>query len=489
MSIRARAVAGATAAAAVLAFVLLTRGLFLELPPAEAFLPACLVGLASVVVVGATARQHLWSGGLVLVLMTALFHLGLPAVVLLGADVPERYLDYLPLWFARDGQTSVALWLTMAGLAAFALGYALASAATGGADDAGLSPAGGGLPADTGSGAGADVPLAGVGLVVTALGASMYLGHVAVVAPALLTGGGGKRLYEATVAGSAAVSYGTILVSIGSVLAASAPRGTTRRLALAVFAVFTAATLAFGSRTAALYAVVTVVVVLARVRTMPRQRVAVLALVAGLLLVSGVQQVRDEGVGHASLGDFLGSPSAAVAEMGLTLRPLVETVGWVEAGEEPRWGHTYLVGVQRFAEGMLGLPRPASSDDQRFAGVLSRDRVEAYQIGYSIVAEAYLNFGPVGTALFFCLLGAFFGRRDGVGLGDPVSAARYGMVLAAVAAHVRQASNITLTSVLLGLAAVEIARSVAASRAATSPERLPDRGGRATPRVRTDRAR
>src|SRR5690606_36528021 len=128
-------------------------------------------------------------------------------------------------------------------------------------------------------------------------------------------------------------------------------------------------TLAIGSRTAALYSAVAVVVVLARVRKMPRKRMALAAVIGGLMLVNGVQQVRSTGITATSLRGFIGSPIAALNEMGWSLRPVIETVAKVHSGTTDfRYGETYFVGVIRAVEPLLGIERP--QPDLRWAGTV-----------------------------------------------------------------------------------------------------------------------
>lgn len=430
----------------VLGVLLIQRPWFLNLALNEAYLVSTVIGCVAILCTALAGRLRLWSGGFFLVLLIGLFHLGIPAVLATNSAIPTRYEDYLPLWLANGAPITEALWLSVTAMTAFAVAYVIASNKTDGS-----------LPLHPTARA---EGLAIGGFVLVVLGAGMYLGYVAIAAPELLTGAG-KRYYEQTVAGNAPIAYGTIVVSIGSVLAAAGKKSRTRNAALAIFVLFTLVTLAFGSRTAALYSLVAVIVVVARLQKMPRQRIAIASVILGLMVVSAVQQVRDEGLSGASISEFVGSPASAATEMGLTLRPVVETVQWFENGEDHRHGATYVAGVQRLYEGVFGLDRPPSTEDDRFAGALVRERVDLFQIGYSIVAEAYLNFGPFGLAVFFAALGVMLGRWDSRYLGDGISAARYGIVFVALIAHVRQASNITLTSILIGLVAVEITYRVA----------------------------
>ncbi len=254
-------------------------------------------------------------------------------------------------------------------------------------------------------------------------------------------------------------------------MAAAARPSPARTWALRIFVVFAVFTLVIGSRTAALYSVVALLIVLARVRpTMPSKRVAIAAILGGLVLISGVQQIRDTGISGASASELVGSPVAAVREMGATLRPVTETVAAVDFGAEQRNGQTYFVGLIRLYERATGIERP--NPDPRWADSITTSRDDGYQIGYSTVAESYLNFGALGTLLAFLLLGGVFARWDRTRLGDRLYAARVGVVFVALSAAIRQSSNIVLTTIILGLLAVAFVRwwSLAESRkSATTP--------------------
>jgi hypothetical protein len=403
----------------------------------EATLAYGFVVAAAVTCLGVLIRAApfgLWSGGPMFFVVLALFHVPLMAFPLAGVEIPGDEVGYVSSWFVPDAHVVRSAWLVAQALLGFTLGYVLLGRR---APTLAIESA-------TRSSAHQDAA-AGMSLV----------GTVIVVATVTYVLG-----LLATVAANPSLTVGVTGILTGISLVVAGRRSTVRTIGLAFFALFAASTLVMGSRTSALYAAVGAVVVLARLRPMPRQLVAVVVVLSGLVVISGVERIRDAGLAQAGVGQILGSPLEATAEMGATLRPVVETVSWVDQGEEHRHGMSYAIGSIRFIELVAGIDREHSAVDPRLIGTLLRDRVQGYEIGYSAVAEAFLNFGQIGAALFFVAVGALLGRWDRRGLGRSVDAALYGVVFSALLATVRASSVTTFSTILLGFAAIAVSFSV-----------------------------
>nr|BFF16115.1 hypothetical protein GCM10025699_74180 [Microbacterium flavescens] len=297
---------------------------------AEAAAFATAVGAAAVctTVLVVSAPLGLWSGGPMFFVVLAIFHVPLPAFRLLDAEMPGDDVGYVALWFVSSDQVLRAVWLVAQAMLAFTAGYLLLARRTTGPALSARWPA---RPEVDGMGA----SLAAVGTTIVVTTVVYVLGTIALMEPQLLLGQGGKRLYDATIASNPSLTVGAMGILIGSSLVAAGAPSVVRTVGLAFFGAFAASTLVMGSRSSALYAIVGLVAVLARSRPMPRQVVAVVAVVAGLVLVNGVQQIRDEGLAETGLVEIAGSPLAATVEMGSTLRPVIETVAWFDNGESP----------------------------------------------------------------------------------------------------------------------------------------------------------
>ncbi|GAB3023404.1 O-antigen polysaccharide polymerase Wzy [Bowmanella dokdonensis] len=105
------------------------------------------------------------------------------------------------------------------------------------------------------------------------------------------------------------------------------------------------------------------------------------------------------------------NPMNAVAEMGSSLRPVQEVIKWHEQGDPLLLGASYWAPIERqIALLVPGMERLNAAQDKRLLNVVVQQRVGP--IGFSPVAEAYLNFGRTGVILVLFLLGALLARLD-----------------------------------------------------------------------------
>jgi hypothetical protein len=110
---------------------------------------------------------------------------------------------------------------------------------------------------------------------------------------------------------------------------------------------------------------------------------------------------------------------SALTEMGGSLHPVEKVVRWHAEGEPYGQGASYLAPFERGAARLLpGLRTAKADDDLRLMNVLVLDRIGA--IGFSPVAEAYRNFGPIGVVVVIGLIGVIIGSIDTV--SDPRTA-------------------------------------------------------------------
>jgi hypothetical protein len=177
----------------------------------------------------------------------------------------------------------------------------------------------------------------------------------------------------------------------------------------------------------------------ARKDAVAARRVALAVALAALVLVPAVRISRGGGDGPRGLATF--DPIAVLLEAGGSLRPLVVTAELVESGRERLWmGRSYAMAASRVAVN-AGRRQVASSRDARALPPNAWVTMHAdpwmfehgYGIGFSGVAEPYLNFGKPGVVLFFLLLGYVTQAWDRSLRRDPflaaVGAATFGFVL------------------------------------------------------------
>ncbi len=132
------------------------------------------------------------------------------------------------------------------------------------------------------------------------------------------------------------------------------------------------------------------------------------ASVYGILVISSFTRLfRIGGSFSASLAGASGL--LGLAELGGSLRPVYEVVGWLQSGiDHYRYGSTYVAPLDRAL--LLVVPfgkRVAAQFDPRLLDLVLISRTHA-QYGFSIAAEAYINFGFVGAFFIGTLVGLVF---------------------------------------------------------------------------------
>ncbi len=105
-------------------------------------------------------------------------------------------------------------------------------------------------------------------------------------------------------------------------------------------------------------------------------------------------------------------PHSLFAEMGGTMRILVETIGRIEQRDTSYWcGHSYAFAIGRVIPNVSWVwrPHPSRSEEAPSAWIASRVAPWIFRrgggMGFSGIAEPYLNFGVPGVIFFFVLVG------------------------------------------------------------------------------------
>ncbi|MEU4423054.1 O-antigen polysaccharide polymerase Wzy [Actinoplanes sp. NPDC024001] len=458
---------------AALAAIVILRTAILQLPLSGVGTVAALVTFAGLTVLAVLAPRRLLSAGFVYGLMLCLFHLSIPILRTFGAAMPVRYSAYINSWFELSYATE-AVYLSLLSFTALTTAFAWVQVFRQRTAEPGDEPA----PPVAPHG----FAWTGAGLVIA--GVAGYLGVLGLHAPELLAGGTYRR-YLDTVGGSAAIAGCTLLVAIGLCVASASGRSRARAVAWQAFGLFALITMSFGSRTAAMFAAVAgAVVVAATARRVPRTRIAVGIILGALLSITVVQQVRDTGVSSTTVTSVSINPVGSLAETGGTVRTVAEVVKWRRTYQEPPYkGITYAAPVLRLWERLTGQPRPEGFEDRRYAGVLLNQRVPEYQLGFSPVAEAFLNFGTIGVLLIFAAFGVLLGVFDARRLGH-LGAARLGVCMYVLAYTVRNASNFVPITLAAGFLIIWLANRLVARPAASGSEPTDGRPGSAKSFVR-----
>jgi O-antigen polysaccharide polymerase Wzy len=199
-------------------------------------------------------------------------------------------------------------------------------------------------------------------------------------------------------------------LACGIVMAVTGKAGWHRTSAIVAFVGFALVALPIGLRTEVMFPAVAAIVGLGRCGKSFSSVKAGAVGMALLLLIPLVREVRTVGV--SALPQALVSPRLdALVEMGESLRPVEQVVRWHAEGEPYQHGNSYWAPFERAGARVLPGVKPMAADnDLRLMNVLVLDRIGA--IGFSPVAEAYRNFGPVGVVIMLGLLGMALGAID-----------------------------------------------------------------------------
>jgi hypothetical protein len=209
----------------------------------------------------------------------------------------------------------------------------------------------------------------------------------------------------------ATTAYGAVLgviwlaLGCGLVLSVTGRTGWLRTAAAAGFGLLAMVALPMGLRGEVMFRGVAAMVAAARCGRILNSARATALLLALLALIPIVREVRQTGLRGVSEAVLEPRFSEAFAEMGASLHPVEKVVRWHAEGDPLDLGRSYWAPIERAAARLLpGVTSVTADNDLRIANVLVSDRVGA--IGYSPVAEAYRNFGPLGVVIVFVVIGA-----------------------------------------------------------------------------------
>lgn len=132
------------------------------------------------------------------------------------------------------------------------------------------------------------------------------------------------------------------------------------------------------------------------------------------------------------------NPFFALQEMGSSLRPLNETLVWMENGiYDFQYGITYFAPLERFFIKIFQLYElPLDINDNRLMNIAITQNAGPY--GFSIIAESYINFGLIGVIILAISLSLYFNKIDNninILLKNPFQI----IFLIAIFFHIRQA--------------------------------------------------
>jgi hypothetical protein len=359
------------------------------------------IALGSITVIALLVlRSGLWSATGAYAAVFWCFHFGLIAVLASGLIEPHELSDWDQLWLLGPFGADAAV-LALIGFTAFASGASLIKASATVIDlrrnppdpNEGAHPFG---PA--GSGLVFAAILLWCAIVLMTSGASGLFGSYGDYLNAIEESGGFMGLVWLALGG-------------GIVMSVTGRHGWLRTSAIVAFGCMALIALPIGLRGEIMFPTIAALVAAARCGWVLSPARACAFVVALLVVIPSVREVRSTGLQGLPDVAFELRLFDAFVEMGGSLHPVEKVVRWRAEGEALDMGSSYWAPVERAAARVLpGLQTTAAEGDMRIMNVLVTDRVGA--IGFSPVAEAYRNFGAVGVVLVLGLLGAGLAAID-----------------------------------------------------------------------------
>lgn len=237
-----------------------------------------------------------------------------------------------------------------------------------------------------------------------------------------------------------------------------------------------------GYRGFALTPIAAGLVILAKRGVRPPRWALAGALAAVLVAIPISRQLRETKLSERSVSasELSLAPLEAVQEMGGSLRPLVHTIDLME-NETYRWGRTYWQALGQVVpnlslrwQGDVYQPvedLPPSHWVSRLAAPWNYQNFGG--LGFSAVAEPYMNFGPAGVAVTFWLLGYGLVRLDSQSIVRPTQLACWGMVLGPLLWATRNGAGVFVRPAVWGVALTLLARFVGDSLSRARSQRIP----------------
>lgn len=208
-----------------------------------------------------------------------------------------------------------------------------------------------------------------------------------------------------------------------------------------------------GARTAPMFSAVVVGVALTlKGFRLPRTGLWV-SLFVVLLSISLIRETRQYGLGEVLTGQEIvteSNPLSGITEMGGSLRPVAMTIHYLDvAHNRMLMGQTYVFPLWRQVQRVLGMSRSNPEADPRFISA-HISRLYSAAMGYSVVAEAYVNLGTFGVLLFALVWGVVLGALE-LHSAKPYGLALLGAVLIPMMINIRNSFIFVPAWIFLGV--------------------------------------
>jgi oligosaccharide repeat unit polymerase len=168
-----------------------------------------------------------------------------------------------------------------------------------------------------------------------------------------------------------------------------------------------------GARTAPLFSTAAILSLLTMRGLRLPLKLLIPAIILLLIATATVKDIRQQGLENLinqGAGIEAQDPLSGLTELGGSLRPVSASFDYMRSRGDFFYGETYLFPLTRQVERFTGM-RGTVLTDERF--IAARVNQLYGSIGYSTVAEAYVNFGVLGITLFAFAWGSLLGWLAG----------------------------------------------------------------------------
>jgi hypothetical protein len=307
------------------------------------------------------------------------------------------------------------------------------------------------------------------------LGLLMVGGALAVWLHGLTTSAGLGMLvssYGQYLDATAQVRSGVIFLcmNLGVAFLAAAAPSPQQRVGFVLVGLWAVLAFSLGLRGEILFPAAIMAVLLARRGIMLPMRWVLVGVFGLLFLIPFIKHMRKVGLSEVASAQIQFSPLGTFTELGASLAPLTYTISWVENGDPLLRGGSYLAPFDRALVYILpGKARIPAAQDFRISNVVVALRVG--NIGYSILAEGYRNFGLWGSLLAMALLGMLAMKFETLP-SSLLHNAWLGIIFTPLLMHVRNSFVFVPAHIFVGFAILFIFTLVVRVRT-TAPATLP----------------
>lgn len=389
--------------------------------------------------------RHVWSVPTTYFIVFCLFHFGATLSFGLGLSIPQDIEKGFKYWFYTP-YTNLALFLSLVGFLACVAGVLFATVL----NDAFLSTVAESEPSKKTRDVYLAQVLQTVGFLLLLISISAWLINVVNSGGySLLVGSYSDYLDKAE---SSIVSYLLLGIAFGLPFLVIGPKSKLLTLGLLIFGIWALFAVPLGLRGEVLFPFCAAMALVAKKMILPSLKQTLILAVCLLTLISAVRQVRQYGLSNLANADIDTNPVGALYELGASLRPVSEVVKWQAHGEGFIYGDSYWAPFERLFERItLDPTRVSDQNDFRIMNVLIQKRVGP--IGFSPVAEAYVNFDLLGVIIIMFLTGLLLSRLDSWAM-TPMREAILAIIFVELLIQVRNDFVVIPFQTLLGLSIV-----------------------------------